>query len=333
LKEKKYALKLKFTIFEILHTIKTLGCLKLTYRTNDTALKVAYSSYKKTQNNRAECYRHGFNGKENDNEVKGTGNSVDFGARIYDSRLGRFLSVDPLFKEYPNISPYAFVANSPIRFIDYDGRHIRDANGNIVYSKRDAVPDVVPYKSGKLDVLIIYEAVWIYANDGSKHEAWLTSIKTVDGKDVTNLSNRLTYDCHGHTQTEGKFFIDSDEPIEGLLKSDRFGKMEEDKNINNAVKGDILVFRLNNKIGHTAICNDDEECSAESKNGWRAPLVEKENIDDLKKAYGNLTVVKPVENRKLEKLNKKGENGIAEYSEAEVKEAFDASDEKETKPK
>ncbi len=26
--------------------------------------------------------RYGFNGKENDNEVKGDGNSVDFGARI-----------------------------------------------------------------------------------------------------------------------------------------------------------------------------------------------------------------------------------------------------------
>ena len=39
-------------------------------------------------------YRYGFNGKENDNEVKGTGNQIDYGARIYDGRLGRFLSVE-----------------------------------------------------------------------------------------------------------------------------------------------------------------------------------------------------------------------------------------------
>ena len=44
----------------------------------------------------AVSYRFGFNGKENDNEVKGAGNSVDFGARIYDSRLGRWMSVDSL---------------------------------------------------------------------------------------------------------------------------------------------------------------------------------------------------------------------------------------------
>ena len=66
-------------------------------------------------------YRFGFNGKENDNEVKGTGNSVDFGARIYDSRLGRWLSVDPLQVKYPDKSPYNFCSNNPIIFVDPDG--------------------------------------------------------------------------------------------------------------------------------------------------------------------------------------------------------------------
>ena len=46
-------------------------------------------------------YRYGFNGKENDNEVKGEGNQQDYGARIYDTRLGSFLSIDPLLDKYP----------------------------------------------------------------------------------------------------------------------------------------------------------------------------------------------------------------------------------------
>jgi RHS repeat-associated protein len=50
-------------------------------------------------------YRFGFNGKEMDNEVKGSGNQYDYGFRIYDPRLGRFLSVDPLSKSYPWNSP------------------------------------------------------------------------------------------------------------------------------------------------------------------------------------------------------------------------------------
>jgi len=66
-------------------------------------------------------YRYGFNGMEKDNELKGEGNSLDFGARIYDSRLGRWLSRDPLEKNFPSLSPYQFVENKPISLIDPDG--------------------------------------------------------------------------------------------------------------------------------------------------------------------------------------------------------------------
>jgi len=66
-------------------------------------------------------YRYGFNGKENDNEVKGDGNQQDYGMRIYDPRLGRFLSVDPLSKDYPWYTPYQFAGNMPILAIDLDG--------------------------------------------------------------------------------------------------------------------------------------------------------------------------------------------------------------------
>jgi RHS repeat-associated protein len=66
-------------------------------------------------------YRYGFNGKENDNEVKGDGNQQDYGMRIYDPRLGRFLSVDPITAEYSELTPYQFASNSPIFGIDKDG--------------------------------------------------------------------------------------------------------------------------------------------------------------------------------------------------------------------
>jgi len=69
-----------------------------------------------------EKYRYGFNGKENDNEVKGVGAQYDYGFRIYDTRIGRFLSVDPLFQSYPWLTTYQFAENSPIQFVDIDGR-------------------------------------------------------------------------------------------------------------------------------------------------------------------------------------------------------------------
>ncbi len=67
-------------------------------------------------------YRYGFNGKENDNEVKRIeGSQQDYGMRVYDPRLGKFLSVDPLRKEYPWYSTYHFAGNKPIWAIDLDG--------------------------------------------------------------------------------------------------------------------------------------------------------------------------------------------------------------------
>jgi len=64
---------------------------------------------------------YGFNGKENDNEVKGDGNQQDYGARTYDPRIGRFLSIDPKWREYSELSPYVFAANSPIYLVDVNG--------------------------------------------------------------------------------------------------------------------------------------------------------------------------------------------------------------------
>jgi RHS repeat-associated protein len=65
-------------------------------------------------------YLYGFNGKEN--EDYGNRNSYDFGARIFDSRISRWLSVDPLASKFPNETPYSFAACNPIRLIDQDGQ-------------------------------------------------------------------------------------------------------------------------------------------------------------------------------------------------------------------
>jgi len=66
---------------------------------------------------------------EKDDEVKGTGNSLDFGARMLDPRLGRWLKIDPLQAKYPSFSPYNFVANCPLIFVDPNGKEIVPAPG------------------------------------------------------------------------------------------------------------------------------------------------------------------------------------------------------------
>ncbi|MBF4485035.1 RHS repeat-associated core domain-containing protein [Flavobacterium sp. CSZ] len=74
-------------------------------------------------------YRYGFNGMEKDNELKGgEGNSYDFGARMLDPRIGRWFARDPKDKKNPFLSPYSYVENNPMFFVDPDGK---DAIGTV----------------------------------------------------------------------------------------------------------------------------------------------------------------------------------------------------------
>ena len=75
------------------------------------------------QDNRFSGYRFSFNGKENDKEGMGGGGSTyDYGFRIYNPQLGKFLSVDPSAKSFAFYSPFHFAGNKPIVALDLDGR-------------------------------------------------------------------------------------------------------------------------------------------------------------------------------------------------------------------
>ncbi|MCB0303402.1 MAG: DNRLRE domain-containing protein [Calditrichaeota bacterium] len=62
--------------------------------------------------------RNKFTGKERDGET----NWDYFGARYYDSAMGRWMAVDPLESKYPGWSPYNYTFNNPIDFFDPDGK-------------------------------------------------------------------------------------------------------------------------------------------------------------------------------------------------------------------
>jgi RHS repeat-associated protein len=67
-------------------------------------------------------YRYGFQGQEMDDDVKGDGNAVNYKYRMHDPRLGRFFAVDPLFKDYLELTPYQFSSNSVICMIELEGK-------------------------------------------------------------------------------------------------------------------------------------------------------------------------------------------------------------------
>jgi RHS repeat-associated protein len=152
-----------------------MGCLKLSYYPT-TELKIISSkkvlTFIKIENNSRRNYLYGFQGKEGDNEVKGQGNSYDFGARIYDPRLGRFLSTDPLQKKYPDLSPYHFSGNNPILFVDYDGK---DFGVKIDHDAKTIVIVANIYTTSKT----------AYDQALKSAGAWNAKSATVDGYTVT----------------------------------------------------------------------------------------------------------------------------------------------------
>ncbi len=69
----------------------------------------------------SDSYRYGFQGQEKDDEVKSSGNSINYTFRMHDPRLGRFFAVDPLESFYPQWSPYTFSGNQVIHKVELEG--------------------------------------------------------------------------------------------------------------------------------------------------------------------------------------------------------------------
>ena len=116
-----------------------MGCLKLSYyneqETLDTFrknLKVVYAkrgfsekkglNYSTFGSNMRQfegSYRYGFQGQEKENDIVEGGFAFKY--RIQDSRIGRFLSVDPLQRNYSWNSTYAFAENRVIDGTELEG--------------------------------------------------------------------------------------------------------------------------------------------------------------------------------------------------------------------
>jgi RHS repeat-associated protein len=157
-------------------------------------------------------YRYGFNGKENDNEVKGEGNQQDYGMRIYDTRLGRFLSQDPITKEYPDLTPYQFASNRPIDGIDQDGlefvKYLPNATGTVIFPRnRDKIIEKQYQKALKANMNVMVASTIAEMNTYFKEK----------GKKFRTIS----FGGHGPWKTSGLRFGDftySAKNIQGYSK-------------------------------------------------------------------------------------------------------------------
>lgn len=193
----------------------------------------------------ARVYRYGFNGMEKDDEAKGAGNSYTTFFRQYDSRLGRWSTLDPM--TISDESRYSAFANSPVFFNDPNGDKIRGTIGGMIKYYRYKV---------KLKVMKA-NAVVAFARAGMKSPpdiAEMAGINMILG-DLNRQENRMKR----AKKSEVVFFIRKDTKKTNQMDSQSIGGVAANQR-KHKKKGRIDLFYSEGKDANASLAFNFSLC-------------------------------------------------------------------------
>ncbi len=84
-----------------------------------------------------------YSGKEELRALDSALQLIDYGARMYDPTIVRWMSTDPLAEKYYPVGPYVYCAGNPVNVIDIDGGMVDSSNwkpderGNLIAEHGD----------------------------------------------------------------------------------------------------------------------------------------------------------------------------------------------------
>lgn len=188
------------------------------------------------------AYRYGFNGKEKDDEVKGEGLQIDYGFRIYDPRVSKFLSVDPLAQSFPWYTPYQFAGNKPIAAIDLDGLEEYVA----IYVDNDADQcSVDTIKSG--DVNLAMESITNLINSGQATVMYASETYTPNDYDIFEAKQFSNGQMNTIFQLKGNEKYSGIDKFGGLMS--KFGESADAKLLDWIGKSNLGGYQIYSSSG------------------------------------------------------------------------------------
>lgn len=133
--------------------------------------KEEYYPFGETSFGSYERKRYRYSGKEKDQES----GLYYYGARYYMAMGCRFISTDPHSFNYENLSPYSYVANNPLLYIDPDGKDIE-----VGKKKTEQEKVAVPEPKTKLVLRDDLEEDVININDAKNYKEVVTNQDEID---------------------------------------------------------------------------------------------------------------------------------------------------------
>ena len=254
-------------------------------------------------------YRNLFNGQEADNEVYGNGAVLGYEFRQYDSRIGRWWSIDPLADKYPGVGPYVFCADSPMMLVDPSGKDAWkpevDAKGNILAVAEPGDNQTTlrkfmgPAYSDK-DIHDLYEQLQnghinLTESIGGVFQLMTDAIN--DARRDPYFENNKNYNCWGAAIaiTSGKRLygdgqtgvgIGNSEIFDNYLRKNYIQINPEDASVGKTV----LRFGKPEEATHAAVYMGMDNNGTEyvfTKNGWKSsPIIS--TIKDVVIEYGQI---------------------------------------------